>query len=108
MVDLVHRLFDPLLADVAAGLAGVDWKTSLQELTAALQLGVPDYRISSTGPDHAKRFTAYAVVDGTRFGAAEGLNKKEAEQAAAQIALDTLRAVQERRAEVAADAAPPA
>ena len=41
------------------------------------------------------------------FGAAEGLNKKEAEQAAAQIALDTLRAVQERRAEVAADATPP-
>jgi ribonuclease III len=96
-IDLVHRLFDPLLADVAAGLAGVDWKTSLQELTAELSLGVPDYRITSTGPDHAKQFTAYAVVDGERFASAEGLNKKEAEQAAAHLALDTLKALQARR-----------
>ena len=102
-IDLIHRLFDPLLADVAAGLAGVDWKTSLQELTAELSLGVPDYRITSTGPDHAKRFTAYAVVDGERFGEAAGLNKKEAEQAAAHLALDTLRGLQARRAD-----APPA
>lgn len=104
-IDLVHRLFDPLLVDVAAGIAGIDWKTSLQEMTAELQLGVPDYRITSTGPDHAKQFTAYAVVDGERFAAAEGLNKKEAEQAAAHLALDTLRAVQARRAE-GDDAAP--
>ncbi len=96
-IDLVHRLFDPLLADVAAGIAGVDWKTSLQELTAELSLGVPDYRITSTGPDHAKQFTAYAVVDGESFGTAPGLNKKEAEQAAAHLALDTLRSLRDHR-----------
>jgi ribonuclease III len=98
-IDLVHRLFDPLLADVAAGIAGIDWKTSLQEMTAELSLGVPEYRISSTGPDHAKRFTAFAVVDGERFGSADGLNKKEAEQAAAHLALDTLRSLRSRRAD---------
>ncbi|HEU0086663.1 MAG TPA: ribonuclease III, partial [Pseudonocardiaceae bacterium] len=55
---LVHRLFDPLL--VAAPLlgAGLDWKTSLQELTAARGLGVPEYRVVEDGPDHLKEFTA--------------------------------------------------
>ena len=41
--DLVLELFEPLM-DVAVGLgAGLDWKTSLQELCATLQLGVPEY-----------------------------------------------------------------
>ena len=32
---LVHRLFDPLIDEAATLGAGLDWKTSLQELTAA-------------------------------------------------------------------------
>ena len=39
---LVHRLFDPLLAESATRGAGLDWKTSLQELGAARGLGVPE------------------------------------------------------------------
>ena len=38
---LVHRLFDPVIARSARLGAGLDWKTSLQELTAAEILGVP-------------------------------------------------------------------
>jgi ribonuclease-3 len=54
----VQRLFDPVM-DAAAKLgAGLDWKTSLRELTAIEGLGVPDYHIDQTGPDHAKTFTA--------------------------------------------------
>ena len=34
--------------------AGLDWKTSLQELTAAGDLGVPEYRVAEEGPDHRK------------------------------------------------------
>ena len=34
--------------------AGLDWKTSLQELTAARGLGVPEYVVSESGPDHAE------------------------------------------------------
>ncbi len=42
---VVHLLFDPLMS-AAAGLgAGLDWKTSLQELTAEHSLGVPEYLI---------------------------------------------------------------
>ena len=44
---VIHRLFDPLMAESAGRGAALDWKTSLQELTAALGLGragVPDRR----------------------------------------------------------------
>jgi ribonuclease-3 len=89
---VIHDLFDGLLADVANHGAGLDWKTSLQELTAELGIGVPEYVITSAGPDHAKTFTARASVGGELFSASTGRNKKEAEQAAAQTAYRLLRA----------------
>ena len=42
---LVHHLFDGLLAEAPLRGAGLDWKTSLQELTASAGLGVPEYRV---------------------------------------------------------------
>jgi ribonuclease-3 len=83
---VIHELFDPLLEEVAHNGAGLDWKTGLQELTAEHGLGVPDYEISSVGPDHEKTFTARASVNGELFDACTGRNKKEAEQAAAETA----------------------
>jgi ribonuclease III len=84
--QVIHRLFDPLLADSAARGAGLDWKTSLQELTAERSLGVPEYRVDESGPDHAKTFTSWVIVAGTRYGGATGASKKEAEQRAAEAA----------------------
>jgi ribonuclease-3 len=89
---LVLRLFDPLLEDSARLGAGLDWKTSLQELTAAEVLGVPEYVVEESGPDHAKTFRARAVVAGESLGDGEGRSKKEAEQRAAESAWTTLRA----------------
>lgn len=83
---VVHQLFDPALAAAPGYGAALDWKTSLQELTAVRGLGVPEYVITSDGPDHAKSFTAAAVVDGATYGIRLGRNKKEAEQAAAEAA----------------------
>jgi ribonuclease-3 len=83
---VIHRLFGPLMVESAARGAGLDWKTSLQELTASRSLGVPEYRIEETGPDHAKTFTAWVVVAGSRYGGATGGSKKEAEQRAAETA----------------------
>ncbi|HEV7899714.1 MAG TPA: ribonuclease III [Planosporangium sp.] len=94
--DVIHRLFDPLMADAAGRGAALDWKTSLQELTAGLGLGVPEYRIDEAGPDHAKTFTAWAVVAGERYGGSEGRSKKEAEQRAAEAAWRELSARAER------------
>ncbi|SHF60818.1 RNAse III [Jatrophihabitans endophyticus] len=83
---VIHDLFDPVLAAAAAAGAGLDWKTSLQELTAELGLGVPEYVMSSAGPDHEKVFTAQAHVAGELFDASTGRSKKEAEQLAAETA----------------------
>ena len=84
--NVIHKLFDPLLADSAARGAGLDWKTSLQELTAERSLGVPEYRVDEEGPDHAKTFTSWVIVAGIRYGGATGGSKKEAEQRAAESA----------------------
>jgi ribonuclease III len=54
--ELILRLLDEQLTEAAELGAGLDWKTSLQELTAELGLGVPVYAISESGPDHAKQF----------------------------------------------------
>ncbi len=83
---LVHRLFDPLLAEAAERGAGLDWKTSLQELAAERSLGVPEYAVEEHGPDHAKTFTAWVEVGGDRYGGVTGGSKKEAEQRAAAAA----------------------
>lgn len=83
---VIHELFDDLMYSVATTDAGLDWKTSLQELTAERGLGVPEYVMASEGPDHAKTFTARASVAGETFAASTGRSKKEAEQAAAQTA----------------------
>ncbi len=88
----MHRLFDPVI-DSAAGLgAGLDWKTSLQELTANDGLGVPEYQIWDEGPDHEKFFTAVVRVAGEDRGSGTGRSKKEAEQEAASAAWHSLRA----------------
>jgi ribonuclease III len=88
--QVVHRLFDPVMEQAARLGAGLDWKTSLQELTANRGLGVPDYQIEQTGPDHEKTFTAWAVVAGVRHGGVQGRTKKEAEQRAAEAAFGAL------------------
>ena len=90
--DLVHRLFDTLLQGAPLLGAGLDWKTSLQELTAASDLGVPEYRMAEEGPDHLKVFTATVVVAGEERGTGVGRTKKEAEQKAAELAWRTLTA----------------
>ncbi len=89
--ELVHRLVDDLIVASATLGAGLDWKTSLQELTSQAMLGVPEYHVSETGPDHAKVFTAAAVIGGVVYGVGQGRSKKEAEAQAAQAAWSTLR-----------------
>ena len=91
--DLVLRLFDELLTESATLGAGLDWKTSLQELTAELGVGVPSYVISEDGPDHAKEFQARVVLGDAHHGFGKGSNKKEAEQEAAASAYAELLAL---------------
>jgi ribonuclease-3 len=101
---LVHRLVDPLLESSAALGAGLDWKTSLQELTASLGLGVPEYAVTEEGPDHAKTFHAEALVQGASRGSGTGKSKKEAEQRAASTAFTSLKEASDAAAAAAAQA----
>ncbi|WP_167103848.1 ribonuclease III [Mycobacterium sp. DL592] len=88
--EVILRLFGELLDTAPTLGAGLDWKTSLQELTAARSLGPPSYVVTSTGPDHDKEFTAVVVVLDTEYGSGVGRSKKEAEQKAAAAAWKAL------------------
>jgi ribonuclease-3 len=66
--------------------AGLDWKTSLQELCAERGLGSPTYEVEGLGPDHAREFTATVIVGGAAMGVGRGSAKKHAEQEAAAAA----------------------
>ncbi|WP_193043463.1 ribonuclease III [Mycolicibacterium baixiangningiae] len=90
--EVILRLFAGLLDTAPTLGAGLDWKSSLQELTAARGLGAPSYVVTSTGPDHDKEFTASVLVTDIEYGKGVGRTKKEAElkaAAAAWTALDS-------------------
>ncbi|KUI42617.1 ribonuclease III [Mycobacterium sp. IS-1590] len=90
--DVILRLFGKLLDTAPTLGAGLDWKSSLQELTASRGLGAPAYVVTSTGPDHDKEFTATVVVTDTEYGRGVGRTKKEAELKAAAAAWNALTA----------------
>jgi len=104
--QVVHLLFDPLM-ETAAGLgAGLDWKTSLQELSAEHSLGVPEYVIEDDGPDHEKTFTAQVRVGEDLYGQGTGRSKKEAEQQAAETAYRAIATARGAARRTSVDAAP--
>ncbi len=92
---LVLRLIEPLLADPDRFGAAMDPKTSLQELSARLGRGLPQYEVTDSGPDHSKRFHATVSLQGEQIAAGDGTSKKQAEMAAA---LDAWTALSRSRA----------
>jgi ribonuclease-3 len=55
-------------------------------------LGVPDYQVEESGPDHQKSFRAVVKVGGRALGSGTGRSKKVAEQHAAEAAWNTISA----------------
>ncbi|MFE1644894.1 ribonuclease III [Microbacterium sp. P01] len=82
---LVLRLVEPLLANPERYGAAMDPKTSLQELAAHSGEHPPTYTVTSSGPDHDRRFTATVNV-GATSAQGSGSSKKQAEMAAALTA----------------------
>ncbi|MBC9956734.1 ribonuclease III [Yimella sp. cx-51] len=87
----VHHLVDELIGQASGLGAGLDWKTSLQELAATRALGAPSYSVTDEGPDHDKVFTASVLLGGEVLGTGVGRNKKAAEQIAAEVAWKALK-----------------
>ena len=66
-----------------------DYKTTLQELVQQKSGRAIEYRmIGESGPDHQKVFVVEALLNGEPLGQGSGRTKKEAEQAAARVALE--------------------
>ena len=89
--QIVRRLISSTMDAAVARGAGLDGKTALQELVAALNKGVPEYVVSEEGPDHDKNFTAVAMVAGVAISQGVGKSKREAEQIAARTAYESLK-----------------
>jgi len=78
--------------DIDARALSQDAKTWLQEHVQGTLRTTPSYRvIRESWPDHAKVFTAQALVDDQVWGEGEGSTKQAAEQAAAENAIRTHR-----------------
>jgi ribonuclease-3 len=86
----IHRIFDPMILAASELGAGLDWKTSLQEICGVLELALPTYLVTDSGPDHAKEFAAHAQIAGENLGFGIGSSKKAAEQIAAEQAYGEL------------------
>lgn len=83
--QMVMRLIGPLLQDVEVLGAGTDWKTAIQEIAAARKLGTIEYRVTGSGPDHARTYVAVLHIGGKPYGEGTGPSKKEAEQESASV-----------------------
>lgn len=78
--------------DVMKGYGYTDYKTMLQEVMQSGTKGKVTYTtISESGQDHDKLFEVEVMFDGVPQNKGKGHNKKEAEQNAAQIALQKIR-----------------
>ena len=83
--------------DQGADVLQHDWKTELQELIQRRPGRSLSYQmIGESGPDHLKHFAASVSMNGAVIGTGEGRSKKEAEQAAAKNALDSLRSEEKK------------
>jgi ribonuclease III len=68
---------------------GDDYKTRFQEWCQRRYDMLPRYvTVRESGPDHHKMFEVVVQIDGKVVGAGHGHSKKEAEQLAAQQALE--------------------
>ena len=69
-----------------------DYKTALQELTQAIYGVTPNYQLlKASGPDHKKEFVIAILLNNQILAKAKGKSKKEAQQKAAQKALEELK-----------------
>lgn len=85
------NLFKDKLDHIVKNKLYLSPKSHLQEITQAQFKNLPNYEIvESTGPEHKKNFTVAVFVNNNKLAEASGKSKKQAEENAAQIALEKL------------------
>ncbi len=89
--NLIIRLFGAQATAVDRDASKENYKAQLQEFTQARAQGVPTYEVTDTeGPAHDPMFKVAVTVGSEVLAQASGHSKKEAEQAAARLALQKL------------------
>ena len=69
-----------------------NWKAELQDYSQKKFQRPPLYKVlREEGPDHSKMFVIGAYLDNQEIGQGSGSSKKEAEQAAAENAIEKMR-----------------
>jgi ribonuclease-3 len=87
----VRQLVEPEILKVLQNRHRKDYKTVLQEYVQKFHRSYPKYLLAKkSGPDHDRTFWVSCWVRDTEYGPCEGKNKKEAEQAAAKAAYDSI------------------
>jgi len=86
-------IFLPLLKEeitkTAESWSFRDFKSDLQEYTQNKLVCIPSYKVvREIGPDHAKEFEVVVLIKNEVEGKGLGRSKKEAEQAAAKMAME--------------------
>ena len=89
----IARQFEELINEARMPAASFhDFKSALQERVQSAGGPLPEYTvIGETGPDHHKTFQVRVRVGGKPMAEAAGRSKKEAEQEAARLALESLK-----------------
>ena len=75
----------------ASVITQIDGKTKLQEYSLKIFKTLPTYKlISNTGPRHKPLFKVAVKLMNTKFFTAQGSSKKDAEQNAASLCLESI------------------
>ena len=76
---------------IASIVTQIDAKTKLQEYSLKIFKVLPNYKlISNTGPRHKPLFKVAVKLKNTKFFTAEGTSKKDAQQNAASLCLESV------------------
>jgi ribonuclease-3 len=89
VIEFLKVVLLPKADDIIQNKSFKDPKSLLQELVQSRRQNSPMYKVlSEFGPAHAKKFRIGAYIDGKLISEGEGKSKRDAEENAAQKALD--------------------
>ncbi len=92
--EFIDRQINSALRDGTVTTDDENFKSQLLEYAQAEGLSIPRYAtINEEGPDHDRTFTVEVYVGNDPHGVGMGKNKKDAEQAAAEKALQKLQLI---------------
>ncbi|KHD86169.1 ribonuclease III [Heyndrickxia ginsengihumi] len=91
VVSFLEKIVFPKIREGAFSHV-MDFKSQLQEYIQKFSSGVLEYKVlDERGPAHSREFVSRVTLNGSELGIGTGRSKKEAEQHAAQIALNVLK-----------------